>query len=173
MNPGDYVTPNYRLVSIVGSGAMGSVWVAEDVTLGRRIAVKLMMPRHVNDAELRQRFEQEARILARCETPHVVSVFGFGETDMGLPYILMELLDGETLRSRIQRYGKLPLAEVVRIVTHVASALGRSHELGVVHRDLKPENLFLIQVGGELFVKLLDFGIAKLPETDPHRVLTI
>jgi serine/threonine protein kinase/O-acetyl-ADP-ribose deacetylase (regulator of RNase III) len=172
-SPGDYVKPTVRLVSKVGAGGMGSVWQAENLTLGTPVAVKLMTPHHLHDQGLRQRFKQEAYILARIQSPHVVQVLDYGETDAGVPYILMELLDGETLGSRLQTLGPMPLADVLRIVTQLASALSQAHTFGVVHRDLKPENIFLIQVGGELFVKVIDFGIAKLPPADLHNVLTI
>jgi serine/threonine-protein kinase len=172
MNPGDYVKPTVRLVSRLGSGGMGSVWEAENLTLGTPVAVKLMMPHHLHDEGLRQRFKQEAHILARIQSPHVVQVLDYGETDRGVPYILMELLDGETLGARLQRLGPMPLQDVLQIVTQLASALSQAHTFGVVHRDLKPENVFLIQVGGELFVKVIDFGIAKLPPADLHNVIT-
>jgi len=173
MSPGDHVTPAVRLVSRIGEGGMGSVWVAEDLAAGGPVAVKTLSPRHLRDPELRQRFKQEAHILARIESPHVVEVLEYGETDSGVPYIVMELLHGETLGSRLQRLGPLPLADVVRIVGQAALALDRAHQFGIVHRDLKPENLFLTQVAGGLFVKVIDFGIAKLPVADLRNVLTL
>jgi eukaryotic-like serine/threonine-protein kinase len=172
MKPGDYVKPTVRLVSELGSGGMGSVWLAENMTLSTYVAVKLMMADHLENAELRQRFKQEAQILARIQSPHVVQVLDYGETAAGVPYILMELLDGETLGSRLKALGPLPLPDVVQVVTQVASALSQAHSFGIVHRDLKPDNIFLIRVGGELFVKVIDFGIAKLPQADLQKVLT-
>jgi serine/threonine-protein kinase len=173
MQPGDFVKPTVRLVSRLGAGGMGSVWLAENLALGTPVAVKLMLTHHLANAELRQRFKQEAHVLARIQSPHVVQVLDYGETDAGDPYILMELLEGETLGSRLQALGPLPLSDVVQVVTQVASALSQAHTFGIVHRDLKPENLFLIRVGGELFVKVIDFGIAKLPQADLQKVLTL
>jgi len=173
MKPGDYVKPTVRLVSELGSGGMGTVWHAENLTLGTSIAVKLMMTHHLANAELRERFKQEAHILARIKSPHVVQVLDYEETDTGIPYILMELLDGETLEKRIKALGPLPLPDVIQFVMQIASALNEAHTLGIVHRDLKPENIFLIRVGGELFVKVIDFGIAKLPPVDREKLLTM
>jgi serine/threonine protein kinase len=172
MAPGDFVNSTVRLVSRLGTGGMGSVWRAENLRLRTQIAVKLLLPQHLANAETRQRFKQEAYVLARIQSPHVVQVLDYGETDAGKPYILLELLEGETLGSRLRALGPLPVPDVVQIVTQVASALGKAHSFGIVHRDLKPENLFLIRVGGELFVKVIDFGIAKLPQTDLAKVLT-
>jgi serine/threonine protein kinase/O-acetyl-ADP-ribose deacetylase (regulator of RNase III) len=163
MRSGDYVTPTIKLVQHLGSGAMGSVWVAEHLALGTQVAVKLMMPAYAEDAEFVERFQQEARAAARIRSPHVVQMLDSGVTGGGAPYMVMELLEGETLGARVRRIGPLPLGEVVRIVVQAANALGRAHQLGIVHRDIKPENLFLLEVGGEPFVKVLDFGVAKQP----------
>ena len=113
MKPGDYVKPTVRLVSRLGAGGMGSVWLAENLALGTPVAVKLMLTQHLMNTELRQRFKQEAHVLARIQIPHVVQVLDYGETDAGDPYILMELLEGETLGSRLQALGPLPLPDVV------------------------------------------------------------
>jgi serine/threonine protein kinase len=172
MAPGDFINSTVRLVSRLGAGGMGSVWRAENLRLHTQIAVKMLLPQHLAHAESRQRFKQEAYVLARIQSPHVVQVLDYGETDAGEPYILLELLEGETLGSRLRALGPLPVPDVVQIVNQVASALGKAHSLGIVHRDLKPENLFLIRVGGELFVKVIDFGIAKLPQTDLDKVIT-
>lgn len=177
MRPGDYVTPNIRLMQHLGSGAMGSVWSAEHGTLSTLVAVKLMSPAYLEDTEFVERFRNEAKAAASIRSPHVVQMLDSGVTQSGEPFIVMELLEGETLGSRIRRIGPLPLDEVVRIVVQTANALGRAHQLGIVHRDIKPDNLFLIDVGGEPFVKVLDFGVAKQPPgvlsvpTDPGRVM--
>jgi len=163
MRAGEQVTPTLTLVRPVGYGAMGSVWVAEHLGLGTQVAVKLMMTEHARDPELVARFQQEARTMAQVKSPHVVQVLDHGVSADGTPYMVMELLDGETLGSRIRQIGPLSLGDVVKVVAQTASALGRAHQFGVVHRDIKPDNLFLIDVGGEIFVKLLDFGIAKQP----------
>src|SRR5262249_9200739 len=144
---------------------------------GTQVAVKLMMPEYAADAEFVERFTQEAQAAARIKSPHVVQMLDSGVTADGSPYIVMELLEGETLGNRIRRLGPLPLRDVVRIVVQAANALGSAHRLGIVHRDIKPDNLFLIEVGGEPFVKVLDFGLAKQPQgalrvsTDVGRVM--
>src|SRR5262249_44988052 len=98
---------------------------------------------------------------AQIKSPHVAQVFDHGVTADGAPYIVMELLDGEDLKQRVRRLGPLPPAEVARIISQAASALGRAHRLGIVHRDIKPDNLVSLDIEGELFVKVLDFGVAK------------
>src|SRR5512141_1320660 len=115
MFSGDHVTPAVRLVSHLGSGAMGTVWLAEHLALGTQVAVKLMNAEYSADAEFVDRFRREARAAAQIRSPHVVQVLDSGVTDAGVPFILMELLEGETLRNRIQRLGPLPLADVVRV----------------------------------------------------------
>src|SRR5262245_36259448 len=157
----ELLSPTLRLVRPLGQGAMGSVWVADHLTLTTQVAVKLMASSHPQDAEAMARFQREAAAAARIKHPHVAQVFDHGVTAEGAPYIVMELLEGEALKQRVQRYGALPLHEVVLIVRQTAKALARAHQLGIVHRDIKPENLFLIAVDDELFVKVVDFGIAK------------
>jgi serine/threonine-protein kinase len=147
---------------------MGSVWIADHLALGTQVAVKLMMPEYATDAEFVERFQQEAKAAARIRSPHVVHMIDSGVTADGSPFIVMELLEGETLGSRIRRLGPLPLRDVVRIIVQAANALGSAHRLGIVHRDIKPDNLFLIEVGGEPFVKVLDFGLAKQPRGTLH-----
>ncbi len=98
---------------------------------------------------------------AQIKSPHVAQVFDHGVTPDGVPFIVMELLEGEDLKSRMQRLGALPPVEVTAIVSQTAKALGRAHQVGIVHRDIKPDNIFLLDVEGELFVKVLDFGVAK------------
>src|SRR5262249_46221787 len=113
------------------------------------------------DANNVVRFLREARTAAALRSPHVVHVVDVG-TDQGVPFMAMELLDGETLAARLARGGRLLPAHVARIVTHVARAIGRAHEAGIVHRDLKPDNVFLVRNDDEEIAKVFDFGIAKL-----------
>lgn len=162
MNPGQQLTPTLKLVRPLGKGAMGSVWIAEHLTLGTQVAVKLMVPELAQDPGFVERFRREAMAAAQIKHPHVAQVFDHGVTVDGALYIAMELLEGETLQARLNRLGPLPLLEVVRIVGQTAKALGRAHQLGIVHRDIKPDNLFVLDLDGEPFVKILDFGVAKL-----------
>jgi len=145
----------------LGRGAMGSVWVADHLGLQSQVAVKFMTPAQLEDETSIQRFRQEARAAAEIRSPHVVQTFDHGFTADGLPYIVMELLEGESLDKRVKRLGPLGSAEVVSIVIQACKALGKAHERGVYHRDIKPPNVFIIDSGGEPFVKLLDFGVAK------------
>jgi serine/threonine protein kinase len=163
--PGLAVTPNLRLVRLLGEGAMGSVWVAEHLGLDTKLAVKFISHTRPKDRPaLVARFEREAKAAARIKSPHVVQVHDHGVMAGDTPYIVMELLEGETLGARLRRAGALSLAEVEQVVTHVGRALGKAHELGIVHRDIKPDNIFLAKGDDEMLVKVLDFGIAKQVE---------
>ncbi|WP_437774219.1 protein kinase domain-containing protein [Sorangium sp. So ce1097] len=161
MNPGQQVTSTLRLARELGKGAMGSVWVADHLTLGTQVAVKFMSPAYAEQGGFVERFRLEAMAAAQIKSPHVAQVFDHGVTHDGAPYIVMELLEGEDLKRRIQRLGVLSPVEVATIAAQTARALGRAHQLGIVHRDIKPDNIFLLDVEGELFVKVLDFGVAK------------
>jgi serine/threonine-protein kinase len=165
---GDLLGGKYRLESELGRGAMGAVWLATHTTLGQKVAVKVIAPEHADSDELRQRFEREARAAARLRSRYVVSVYDHGETDAGLPYIVMEYLQGECLEDRINRFGALPLGDVARITRHVGRALAKAHAAGIVHRDLKPANIYLASADDDgdedWFAKVLDFGIAKVDD---------
>jgi serine/threonine-protein kinase len=158
----------YRLKRKLASGGMGDVWAAYHPSLKREVAVKVMRV----DARERSvgavsRFEREVCATADLRHPNTVRVFDYGTTEDGLCYYVMELLEGETLRAHVDRMGALPPARAIHIVGQAARALGEAHERGIVHRDVKPENLFLTSLGGEHdFVKVLDFGIAKVEDTD-------
>ncbi|WP_170319352.1 WD40 repeat domain-containing serine/threonine protein kinase [Polyangium spumosum] len=158
---GHHLTPTLKLVRPLEAGAMGTVWAAEDLALGARVAVKLMAPADAHNEAAILRFRQEAQAAARIKSPYVASVLDHGVTAQGQPYIVMELLEGETLRRRMKRLGPLPCEDVVRLFGQAARGVGAAHALGVVHRDIKPENLFVIEVEGAPFLKVLDFGIAK------------
>ncbi|WP_437282889.1 serine/threonine-protein kinase [Sorangium sp. So ce375] len=161
LHTGQMVTPSLRLVRILRRGGMGSIWVADRLPLKAQVAVKFMSPEYADDPGYVERFRREAVAAAQITSPHVAQVIDHGLTAEGMPYIAMELLRGEDLRARISRQGRLPLGEVARIVAQAAKALGQAHRLGIVHRDIKPDNLFLAEVDGETFVKVLDFGIAR------------
>ncbi len=161
LEPGTKVTPNVRLVSPLGQGAMGSVWVAEHLTLKTRVAVKFVSERlDPDDPEVIERFTHEASLAAQIKSSHVVQTFDQGVMRDGVPYIVMELLDGEGLGSLLTRIPQLPLAQVVKIVWQTAKALSSAHKEGIVHRDIKPDNIFLSTRDDELHIKVLDFGIA-------------
>ncbi|HEY4013237.1 MAG TPA: serine/threonine-protein kinase [Polyangiaceae bacterium] len=161
---GQVVGGKFRLESVIGRGAMGSVWTATHVSLGHRVAIKLVAREFVKSPEALRRFDAEAKAAARLQSRHVVQVFDNGTLDDGTPYIAMELLSGENLEQRIQRGGPIALAETVDILAQCARALARAHAAGIVHRDIKPENVFLAHEpdGDADVVKILDFGVAKV-----------
>ncbi len=155
------IAGKYRLERPLARGGMGSVWVARHLGLDLPVAIKFMDVGMASLDESRVRFEREAKLSARIRSPHVVEVLDYG-TDLGRPYIAMELLVGEHLGDRLRREGRLWLPAAAAIILQVAKALRRAHEAGVVHRDLKPANVFLCRVDDDdELVKLLDFGIAK------------
>ncbi|MFO0548159.1 MAG: serine/threonine-protein kinase [Polyangiaceae bacterium] len=160
--PGVLAVPNVRLVRKIAEGGMGSVWEAEHLALRTTVAVKFVLDEFDDNAEAVARFDREATAAARIKSPHVVQVLDHGVSAEGVPYIVMEHLEGEDLEARIERQPRLSLELVVHIVAQSAKALDKAHSLGIVHRDIKPSNVFLTDVGGEVFVKILDFGIAKL-----------
>jgi serine/threonine-protein kinase len=154
----------YRVLQQIGTGGMGSVWLAEHVMLGRRAAIKLLHPMYSARPDIVTRFFNEARAAAAISDPGIVQIFDFGQHE-GTAFIAMELLEGEPLDRRLGRLGRLPLGDALRIMRQVATTLGVAHARGIVHRDLKPENVYLVrdsEVAGGERAKLLDFGIAKL-----------
>ena len=172
LHEGAQVTPTLKLVSRIGAGGMGSVWVAEHQSLETRVAVKFIAHYLAGNAQSAARFKREAAAAASVKSPHVVQVLDYGVTTAGTPFIVMELLEGKDLRARIGPGNPVPPRETTAIVRQVARALGRAHELGIVHRDVKPENVFLCQHDDdEPFVKVLDFGVAKR-ESEGHLTTT-
>lgn len=157
---GVIIAGRYRLVEKLGSGGMGSVWLADDLSLDSHCAVKLIDPEKSRSEEVRKRFVREAKAAAQLRGPHVVDVFDRGESD-GLLYIAMEYLEGEDLCTRLNRVGVLDPERTYRVIAHVSRALSSAHALGIVHRDLKPENIFLVPSYDEEIAKVLDFGIAQ------------
>jgi serine/threonine-protein kinase len=158
----------YRLKRRIAAGGMGDVWLAYHPGLKRDVAVKILRPDERERSGMAlARFEREVRATAELVHPNTVRVFDYGVTEDGLWYYVMELLQGETLAEHVTRLGPLPPARAVHIVGQAARALAEAHERGIVHRDVKPENLFLTSLGGEHdFVKVIDFGIAKVQSVD-------
>jgi eukaryotic-like serine/threonine-protein kinase len=163
---GSLVAGKYRVLRLVGSGGMGTVWEGVHEALGTRVAVKFIKPQHAQATDARRRFEIEARAAAKLKTKHAVQVYDYGVNELGLPYIVMEYLEGESLSDALIRRGPLPAPEVALIIGQAAKALAKAHASGIVHRDLKPDNIFLAKSGddadGSYTVKLVDFGIAKM-----------
>jgi eukaryotic-like serine/threonine-protein kinase len=161
LGPGVELSASVRLVEKLGEGGMGSVWTAQHLTLRTQVAVKFLAAHMAQDAAAAARFQREATAAARIKSPHVVQIFDHGmSADFG-PYIVMELLEGSTLSSFVERHGRLTPAYTAQVMTQLCRALGKAHVQGTVHRDIKPDNVFLIDADHEVFVKVLDFGIAK------------
>ncbi|MEM6791383.1 MAG: serine/threonine-protein kinase [Myxococcota bacterium] len=160
--PGQWVTETIELIAPIAQGAMGKVWVAYHHGLHTRVAVKFVADGIRDDSEeALKRFRLEARTASQIKSPHVVQTFDSGVSRFGAPYIVMELLEGETLQDRIRNSGPLSVAEATKILSQVGRALSRAHEQGIIHRDIKPANIFLTQAEGSIFSKVLDFGLAK------------
>ncbi len=158
---GMLIDRRYRLERELARGGMGSVWVADDERLRRSVAVKVMMASWTMSSEARTRFEREAMAVAQLQSPYVVQIFDYG-IEKGCPFIVMELLHGEDLRTRLRRRKRLSLDATAQILVQTAKALSVAHAAGVVHRDLKPGNIFLAKSRDEELVKVLDFGVAKV-----------
>src|SRR5271169_1179352 len=146
----------YEILAPVGEGGMGEVYRARDTRLNRSVAIKVLPQTIAADPDRMQRFEQEARSIAALNHPNILAIYDVGVQD-GTSYMVMELLEGETLRERLS-HGALPTRKALEIGTQIAYGLAAAHERGIVHRDLKPENIFLTKDG---HTKLLDFGLAK------------
>jgi serine/threonine protein kinase/Tol biopolymer transport system component len=163
--PGTRLGP-YELGSQIGAGGMGEVYRALDTRLQRSVAVKILPSALATDLELRDRFAREARVISSLNHPNICTLFDVGEAPADqrvVHFLVLELLDGETVAERLTRSGPLPVAEALKITADICSALDRAHRSGIVHRDLKPGNVFLVRGGGSgpPIAKLLDFGLAK------------
>jgi hypothetical protein len=157
----------YRLVERRGGGGMAKVYKAEDLTLQRIVAVKLINPELRTEQEFDARFQREARIASQLQDPHIVAVHDFGIDPTLGPYLVMEFLEGQSLRERLQAGGPLPLKAGLQIGGQMLLALTHAHEKGIVHRDIKPDNVFLVnQSGVRMHVRILDFGIARILRRD-------
>lgn len=167
------VTSNVRLVAPLGAGGMGTVWVADHLGLDTQVAVKFISPvLAATDPSLVARFKREASAAAKLNSPHVVRMFDFGVMDEGTPYMVMELLSGNSLADWLDLEGTLSPRVTALIIAQAAKALSAAHKIGIVHRDIKPDNLFLIESEYEVFVKVLDFGVAKQQDTRDKAAVT-
>ncbi len=167
---GQLISGKYRVERLIGSGGMGTVWLGHHEVLGTRVAIKFIRRAFAERPDARRRFEIEARAAASVKTRHAVDVYDYGLTDTGLPYIVMEYLEGESLSEVLVRRGPMAPHEVSSIISQAARALTKAHQSGIVHRDLKPDNIFLAtnvehDDAAPYVVKLVDFGIAKILDT--------
>ncbi|MBA3818144.1 MAG: serine/threonine protein kinase, partial [Deltaproteobacteria bacterium] len=171
----------YEIGARLGTGGFGVVYLARDTELGRELAIKVLRGEYQMQPDVVGRFLKEARAAAKIDHPGIVTVFECGHitgTNTGIDgnaFIAMELLRGESLASRLEHHGRLPLAETILIGRQIAAALAVAHAAGIVHRDLKPDNVFLLPdalVRGGFRIKILDFGVAKLAEPKAEGVHT-
>jgi serine/threonine protein kinase/formylglycine-generating enzyme required for sulfatase activity len=156
----------YRILKVLGHGGMGLVFLAEDPELDRKVALKVMLPKIAANPVARQRFLREARAAAKLRNDHIVTIHQVSE-DHGVPFLALELLEGQTLAGLLQAQPALAVPEILRIGREIAQGLATAHEKGLIHRDIKPANLWLDSAHGNR-VKILDFGLARLAQDDAH-----
>jgi serine/threonine protein kinase len=159
----------YRVVSLLGAGGMGSVYEVEHIELGRRYVLKSLLRTLASRQDLIARMRNEWRSLGKLQHPNIVDILNAGVTTADVPYYVMERLEGETVRDRLQREGKLPVDEAARIARGTLFGLAAAHAIGIVHRDVKPANVFLTRDGA---VKVLDFGVAQVTRSEGDQKIT-
>ncbi|HEX8174691.1 MAG TPA: protein kinase [Pyrinomonadaceae bacterium] len=166
---GQMLTDRYRIDERISEGGMGTVYRATHVLMDKRVAIKVLHPSLAADDKIVARFSREARAASRISHPHALNVTDFGESESGVVFLVMEFLDGRTLKEVIHSDGPMPLSRAVEIIKQVSGALDAAHAEGVVHRDLKSDNIMLVEgANGSDWAKVLDFGIAKIKETAGH-----
>jgi serine/threonine-protein kinase len=159
---GQTLDGRYKIEKVLGEGGMGIVYKAVHTTLGKPLAIKVLRPEVSKNEEIVQRFRQEAQSASQIGNPHIIDISDFGTLSDGSTYFVMEFLTGKSLTAA-QADGKFSMARTINVIRQLAGALGAAHEIGIVHRDLKPDNVQLVERGGQKdFVKVLDFGIAKV-----------
>ena len=167
--PDQVVSGRYRVLRKIGGGGMADVYLCEDLTLGRRVALKVLLQRFLDDPKFVERFRREAKAAAGLNHPNLVSIYDWGEVD-GTYFIVMEYVEGETLKDLVRRQGRLGGNEAVRISLQLLAALEFAHRTGIVHRDIKPQNVMLDRDGN---VKVMDFGIARAGDSGMTEVGSI
>ncbi|MFO0593230.1 MAG: protein kinase [Polyangiaceae bacterium] len=164
----------YTLARVIGRGGMGIVYEAQNTSIGKRVAIKLVSSELAKNKDAVKRFQREAQAASAVESAHIVDIFDAGVSDEGVPYIVMELLRGEDLGHRIRRLGRLELEDALHVTVQILRGLARAHAAGIVHRDLKPDNVFLVdRDDDDSFVKVLDFGISKVARHGEAPVQTL
>jgi len=170
---GAIIDGRYRLTEKLGEGGMGSVYKVEHVRMGKVLALKVLRPDIAVDKKIKQRFQQEARVVSKLSHPNTIQVFDFGELEDGSLYIAMEYISGRDLAWLLRAHGSVPERRATSIAAQVLASLGEAHEQNIIHRDIKPANVMLVKrKDGEDLVKVLDFGIAKLTEDEQRKHIT-
>jgi eukaryotic-like serine/threonine-protein kinase len=163
---GQTLAEKYLIEELIKRGGMGAVYRGKHVMMDKTVAIKVLRPALAGDDMVVARFSREAKAASRISHPHAVSVTDFGESENGVVFLVMEYLDGRTLKDIIRSEGQLPLERVLEIVRQVSGALDAAHQQGVIHRDLKSDNIMLSQTNGGDWAKVLDFGIAKITQRE-------
>ena len=169
---GETIADKYLIEAHLGSGGMCDVYRARHHIMGKQFALKILKPELAADRRIAERFEQEARLVNEIHHPNIVDIFQFGNLPDGRKFMVMELLEGESLTGRIER-GQIPAHEAAEILDGIADALIATHAKNIVHRDLKSDNVFIVTSHGRSMVKLLDFGLAKLSGNDPRANISV
>jgi len=173
LNVGDLIQSRYRLTRLLGTGASGTVWAARNELIDRDVALKVMRPEVAEDAVALQRFFNEAKASGRVRSPSIVEILDLGQAEDGSPFLVFELLEGESLDEKLRREGTIGAESLLEMLVGVARALSLAHAQGIIHRDLKPANLFVTRgPTGALIAKILDFGISKVFDTGANFSLT-
>jgi len=170
---GETLAGKYLIEELIKTGGMGSVYRGKHVLMDKRVAIKVLRPSLAVDNDVVARFSREAKAASRISNLHAVSVTDFGESENGVVFLVMEYLDGQTLKEVIKSDGPMSLARTAEIVRQVAGALDAAHDQGVIHRDLKSDNIMLSQTNGGDWAKVLDFGIAKIQQPEGARDIDI
>jgi len=173
---GEVIAGNFLILESIGTGAMGRVYKAKQLSLDKEVAIKVLHGHLTNDPNVAKRFHREARAASKLSHPNSLQIIDFGQTDEGTLFIAMELVGGKDLGKTLAEEFPFSLARIAQLVGQVCSALEDAHGAGVIHRDLKPENILVTRKGGEDFVKVCDFGIAKIQDPkgdDPDAAITM
>ena len=153
----------YILIEVIGRGGMGVVYQAQDTSIDRRVAIKILLSEHLSDTVNVKRFRHEGKAASRLNHPHVITTYDFGISSAGQPYIVMDYLQGSSLEDLIEKEGTVAVDRAIKIMIQACDALAHAHKHGVIHRDIKPSNVVLVKFEDQSdFVKVVDFGVAKL-----------
>ncbi|HYP74307.1 MAG TPA: serine/threonine-protein kinase [Polyangiaceae bacterium] len=166
LQPGEIILDKYRIVRLIGQGGMGEVYEGENISIRRRVAIKVLLGEAAMNADIVQRFEREAQAAGRIGNDHILEVLDLGVLPTGDRFMVMEFLDGEPLNARIERLRQLTAEQATPLILQALAGLSAAHQAGIIHRDLKPENLFVLKqkAGVPDYVKIIDFGISKFSQ---------